>query len=139
MDTPDDTSGTATRDGLSDMEREALEAFDAEREAALAAIDPERTHREALETMRDNIDRAQRFVQGFDLAAFLADAKTFYAVARCFEIIKTAGGRVPPSFIYPESWEREDDPDASVHVQVRTGHVAEASVSLRNVSTTHNT
>jgi len=90
VDALNDASGTATRPALSDTEREALE------------------------TMRDNIARAQRFVEGFDLAAFLADEKTFYAVARCIEIIKEAGGRVPPSFIYPESWECEDDPDASV-------------------------
>ncbi len=33
--------------------------------------------REALEDIRDNIARATRFVDGFDLDAFLADDKTF--------------------------------------------------------------
>ncbi len=37
------------------------------------------TERDALEDMRDNIARAMRFVDGFDLDAFLADDKTFYA------------------------------------------------------------
>jgi hypothetical protein len=43
--------------------------------------------RDALEDIRDNIARAMRFVDGFDLDAFLADDKTFYAATRCLEII----------------------------------------------------
>jgi hypothetical protein len=37
------------------------------------------TERDALEDIRDNIARAMRFVDGFDLDAFLVDDKTFYA------------------------------------------------------------
>lgn len=35
------------------------------------------TERDALEDIRGNIARARRFVDGFDLEAFLADDKTF--------------------------------------------------------------
>ena len=54
--------------------------------------------RDALEDIRDNIARAARFVDGFDLDAFLADDKTFYAATRCLEIISEASRRLPPAF-----------------------------------------
>ena len=54
--------------------------------------------RDALEDIRDNIERAMRFVDGFDLDAFLADDKTFYAATRCLEFISEASRRLPPSF-----------------------------------------
>lgn len=54
--------------------------------------------RDALEDIRDNIARAMRFVHGFDLDAFLADDKTFYAVTRCLEIISEASRRLSPAF-----------------------------------------
>jgi len=54
--------------------------------------------REALEDIRDNIERATRFVHGFDLDAFVADDKTFYAATRCLEIISEASRRLPPAF-----------------------------------------
>ena len=54
--------------------------------------------RDALEDIRDNIARAMRFIEGFDLDAFLADDKTFYATTRCLEIISEASRRLPPSF-----------------------------------------
>ncbi len=38
--------------------------------------------RDALEDIRDNIARAARFVEGFDLDGFLADDKTFYTKSR---------------------------------------------------------
>ena len=46
--------------------------------------------RGALEDIRDNIARAMRFIDGFDLEGFLADDKTFYAATRCLEIISEA-------------------------------------------------
>ncbi len=54
--------------------------------------------RDALEDIRDNIARAMRFVDGFDLDAFLADDKTFYAATRCLEIISEASRRLPTTF-----------------------------------------
>jgi len=54
--------------------------------------------RDALEDMRDNIARAARFVEGFDLQTFLVDDKTFYAVTRCLEIVSEASRRLSPSF-----------------------------------------
>ena len=56
------------------------------------------TERDALEDIRDNIARAMRFIDGFDLDAFLADDKTFYAAPRCLEIISEASRRLPPAF-----------------------------------------
>lgn len=56
------------------------------------------TERDALEDIRDNIAKAVRFVDGFDLDAFLADDKTFYAVTRCLEIISEASRRLTPEF-----------------------------------------
>jgi uncharacterized protein with HEPN domain len=56
------------------------------------------TERDALEDIRDNIAPAMRFVDGFDLNAFLADDKTFYAARRCLEIISEASWRLPPAF-----------------------------------------
>jgi uncharacterized protein with HEPN domain len=54
--------------------------------------------RDALEDIRDNIARAMRFVDGFDLDAFLVDDKTFYAATRCLEIISEASRRLPSAF-----------------------------------------
>ena len=54
--------------------------------------------RDALDDIRDNIARAMRFVDGFDLDAFLADDKTFYAATRCLEIISEASRRLPIAF-----------------------------------------
>ncbi len=54
--------------------------------------------RDALEDIRDNIARATRFIDGFDLDGFLADDKTFYAATRCLEIISEASRRLPSTF-----------------------------------------
>jgi uncharacterized protein with HEPN domain len=54
--------------------------------------------RDALEDIRDNISRAMRFIDGFDLDGFLADDKTFYAATRCLEIISEASRRLPSTF-----------------------------------------
>ncbi len=60
--------------------------------------------RDALEDIRDNIERATRFVHGLDLDGLLHDDKTFYAATRCLEIISEASRRLPTSFKerYPE-------------------------------------
>jgi uncharacterized protein with HEPN domain len=50
--------------------------------------------RDALE----DISRAMRFIDGFDLDGFLADDKTFYAATRCLEIISEASRRLPSTF-----------------------------------------
>ena len=54
--------------------------------------------RDALEDIRDNISRAMRFIDGFDLDGFLADDKTFYAATRCLENISEASRRLPSTF-----------------------------------------
>jgi uncharacterized protein with HEPN domain len=54
--------------------------------------------RDALEDMRDNIDRATLFVDGLDLESFLADMKSFYAATRCLEIISEASRKLSPAF-----------------------------------------
>jgi uncharacterized protein with HEPN domain len=54
--------------------------------------------RGALEDIRDNIARAMRFTDGFDLDGFLADDKTFYAATRRLEIISEASRRLPSTF-----------------------------------------
>nr|WP_158813636.1 HepT-like ribonuclease domain-containing protein [Methylocapsa sp. S129] len=54
--------------------------------------------RDALEDIRDNIDRAMRFVRGLDLETFLVDDKSFYAATRCLEIISEASRRLSPVF-----------------------------------------
>jgi uncharacterized protein with HEPN domain len=54
--------------------------------------------RDALEDIRDNILRAMRFVEGLDLAGFIADEKSFYAATRCLEIISEASRRLSPAF-----------------------------------------
>ena len=54
--------------------------------------------RDALEDIRNNIDRAMQFVCGLDLEGFLADLKSFYAATRCLEIISEASRRLSPAF-----------------------------------------
>lgn len=54
--------------------------------------------RDALEEIRDNIARANRFVRGLDLDGFLKDDKTFYAATRSLEIISEASRRLPAGF-----------------------------------------
>src|SRR5271168_1220098 len=54
--------------------------------------------RDALEDIRNNIDRAMQFVRGLDLDGFLGDLKSFYAATRCLEIISEASRRLSPAF-----------------------------------------
>ena len=49
----------------------------------------------ALFDIRDNILLAREFLGGMSPAAFMADRKTFYAAARCLEIISEAARRLP--------------------------------------------
>ncbi len=44
--------------------------------------------------MREAIELAQAFVDGYDEAAFTADRKTVFAVVRCLEIISEASRRL---------------------------------------------
>jgi uncharacterized protein with HEPN domain len=44
----------------------------------------------------DNMEKAEKFVEGFDLAQFKADEKTNYAIVRCIEIIGEASKQIPP-------------------------------------------
>jgi len=52
------------------------------------------TERAGLADILANIDLADAFVAGMDYGAFLADARTFYAVTRCLEIISEASRRL---------------------------------------------
>src|SRR5271165_2685746 len=70
--------------------------------------------REAFQDIRDYMARAMRFVDGFDLDAFRADEKTFYAVARCVEIMDEVSKRFPSTFEFPEIWEDDDCPFSDV-------------------------
>jgi uncharacterized protein with HEPN domain/predicted nucleotidyltransferase len=52
----------------------------------------------ALDALRDiahRIDLALSFTAGFDYGAFVADARTVFAVTRCLEIISEASRRLP--------------------------------------------
>lgn len=49
----------------------------------------------ALFDIRDNVRLAREFVGKLSPEAFKADRRTFYAVARCLEIISEAARRLP--------------------------------------------
>lgn len=49
---------------------------------------------QALHDIRENALLAQEFVAGMTLDAFKADRRTFYAVARCLEIVSEASRRM---------------------------------------------
>jgi uncharacterized protein with HEPN domain len=49
----------------------------------------------ALRDVAHHIDLALSFTAGFDYEAFVADARTVYAVTRCLEIISEASRRLP--------------------------------------------
>jgi uncharacterized protein with HEPN domain len=52
---------------------------------------------DALADILRNIDLARLFTASMDYDAFCADARTVYAVTRCFEIISEASRRLPES------------------------------------------
>ncbi len=54
--------------------------------------------RSTLGHIQHNIALARHFTQSMDLAVFLLDVKTFYAVTRCLEIISEASRRLSPEF-----------------------------------------
>ncbi|MBX9829651.1 MAG: DUF86 domain-containing protein [Xanthobacteraceae bacterium] len=48
-----------------------------------------------LRDIHHHIELAERFAEGSDHAAFIADDRTVYAVTRCLEIISEASRRLP--------------------------------------------
>jgi len=58
---------------------------------------PSDAERAALEDIRDEIARVNRFVGALSLEGFLADDKTFYAAVRCLEIIPEASRQLSPA------------------------------------------
>jgi uncharacterized protein with HEPN domain len=58
---------------------------------------PSRRAEQALLDIRDNAMLAQEFTAGMTLDIFKADRRTFYAVARCLEIVSEAARRLPAS------------------------------------------
>ena len=65
---------------------------------------PPREWRLRIEDILDAATRAQRYVEGVELAAFVADDRTLDAVSRCFGIIGEAVTHVPKEIIaaHPE-------------------------------------
>jgi uncharacterized protein with HEPN domain len=65
---------------------------------------PPREWRLRIEDILDAAARAQRYVEGMELAAFIADDRTLDAVSRCFGIIGEAVTHVPKDVIaaHPE-------------------------------------
>lgn len=57
-----------------------------------------RSVRALLEDMLDRIGRIERYVAGFDRAAFLRDEKTSDSVVRSLEVIGEAASRLPAEF-----------------------------------------
>jgi uncharacterized protein with HEPN domain len=58
---------------------------------------PSKRAEQALFDIRDNVLLAQEFAAGMTADAFKADRRTFYAVARCLEIVSEASRRLTPS------------------------------------------
>ncbi len=65
---------------------------------------PPREWRLRIEDILDAAARAQRYVEGMELAAFVGDDRTLDAVSRCFGIIGEAVTHVPKEIIaaHPE-------------------------------------
>jgi len=68
-----------------------------DREALTPRLRP-RVAANATSFLTPNATRSMRFVDGFDVDAFLANDKTFYAATRCLEFISEASRRLPPAF-----------------------------------------
>jgi len=58
---------------------------------------PSKRAEQALLDIRDNAKLAQQFAVGMTLGAFKEDRRTFYAVARCLEIVSEASRRLTPA------------------------------------------
>jgi uncharacterized protein with HEPN domain len=56
---------------------------------------PSKSPLTALRDILHHIELAEHFVTGFDDKAFIADARTVYAVTRCLEVISEASRRLP--------------------------------------------
>jgi uncharacterized protein with HEPN domain len=56
---------------------------------------PSKSQLTALRDILHHIELAEHFVTGFDDKAFLADARTVYAVTRCLEVISEASRLLP--------------------------------------------
>jgi uncharacterized protein with HEPN domain len=56
---------------------------------------PSKNPAQRLQDIADSISAIQAFTEHMDLAAFLADQKTIYAVVRALEIISEASRRLP--------------------------------------------
>jgi uncharacterized protein with HEPN domain len=65
------------------------------RRRPLTRFMPSKSPLTALRDILHHIDLAEQFVAGFDYKAFLADARTIYAVTRCLEVISEASRRLP--------------------------------------------
>jgi uncharacterized protein with HEPN domain len=65
---------------------------------------PERDCTDFLRDIVDAAEKAQRFVEDMDFAAFEADAKTLFATTRAIEIIGEAARHIPKSVreMYPD-------------------------------------
>lgn len=48
-----------------------------------------------IKDILENMERAERFVEGLNLEGFKTDEKTNYAIVRCFEIIGEATKQIP--------------------------------------------
>jgi len=57
-----------------------------------------------IKDILDNMQKAEKFVEGIDYIEFLNDEKTSYAVTRCIEIMGEAVKQIPESIRdqYPE-------------------------------------
>jgi uncharacterized protein with HEPN domain len=56
---------------------------------------PSKSPFNALCDIRDHINLARSFVEGFTFDSFVQDRRTVYAVTRCLEIISEASRRLP--------------------------------------------
>lgn len=56
---------------------------------------PRRTYLDSLRDIREASEQAQQFVAGMDLATFLSDTRTQFAVVRALEIIGEAARHIP--------------------------------------------
>ena len=49
-----------------------------------------------IKDILENIEKAQKFIEGMEFEDFVGDEKTVYAVIRCIEVIGEAAKAVPP-------------------------------------------
>lgn len=56
---------------------------------------PSKNQAQRLRDILDNIDAVRSFTAGMDIAGFMRDPKTVYAVTRALEIVSEASHRLP--------------------------------------------